>query len=632
MDSTGQPVEGGLRQQLAPHAAVGALVVAAAAARVAVHVTGDEQVVATWVAGAAFVVGVVAATRLRRRPLDKKSRRRALAFIGVAAGWLTAVTVTGLSLGAVGVLMALGYGLSLHWWRQHPVGLIQPKSEYQRLWAENNGASDGALPGSRLTKPEPIKAGIRYALKLRAGKQTLEQAVAAIGRLRGGLHLLPDQQMLLEPHPTEPEPTLLLTIVTKSPIKQAVDWPGPEAFDPATGRVRLGPYADGEGVATWRAYTDNRLWGGFIQGGSGSGKSRLIESIAFSLAAAESHPTVIWYGDGQRGASSPLLMKHADLFAGTYDQIEAMLVGMELLMVLRQQENVERELEGFAPIEDRPGVLGVIDECHKVFDKEQNVRSARTCQRIAATIAREGGKVGVNLLLASQEPTLGAFGGAGNNDAEVLRSNLLSGNGVMLAGSDPNAKTIFGVEDNPKKFPRYGGYGMVTTPAPGERQAHFRGYYLNDKLRAYWPGRIVWRCLSAPEGYVALGRDYGTRARSYADRKASLSAPRRTVERGAAEPQPAAGGDGAALEAFGAVAFPPSWETFVAQAQQEARKELGPSHAKVLDAIAAGHTSPQRIADEIGLSVRQVHNLLGTLMEAGRVRGGGRRYEVAEAA
>ncbi|WP_435233386.1 hypothetical protein [Micromonospora aurantiaca (nom. illeg.)] len=636
MSTLETPTEGGLRPQLAPHAAVGALVVAAAAARVAVHVTGDEQVVATWVAGAAFVVGVVAATRLRRRPLDKKSRRRALAFIAVAGGWLTAVTVTGLSLGAVGVLMALGYGLSLHWWRQRPVGLIAPKvsrSEYQRLWSENVGCSDGVLPGSRLSNPEPIGAGIRYALRLRPGKQHVGMVVDKMKTVRGGLKLRPEQQLIVEAHPTEPEPTALLTIVTNSPVKAGVLWPGPSAFDSETGRVQLGPYADGEGTATWRAYTDNRLWGGFIQGGTGSGKSRLIDSLAMSLAASTTHPTVIFYADGQGGASSPLLMRHADLFAGTFDRILAMVEGMHMVMLLRQRENVEWGLEGFTPTADRPGLLGIIDECHKPLLEAENPAYWKRTQQLAATISREGGKVGVALVLASQEPTLNAFGGAGSRYCEALRSSLLTGNGIMLAGDDPNAKTIFGVKENPKEFPVGGGYGLVAKPAPGARQALFRSTYLDDRSKKVWPGRFVWRSFDDP-AVVAAVKGYSSRERTFADRKAVADGvPVGVVAQPVpAQRQPAAGGDGAALEAFGAVAFPPSWETFVAQAQQEARKELGPSHAKVLDAIAAGHTSPQRIADEIGLSVRQVHNLLGTLMEAGRVRGGGRRYEVAEAA
>lgn len=634
---TAPPVEGGLRRQLAPHAAVGALVVAAGAARLATHLVGDEQVVATWVAGAAFVIGVVAATRVRRRVLDKKSRRRAYAFLGVAAGWLTTATAVGLSIGAVGLLMAFGYALAMHWWRQHPVGLIPTKTRtaYARLWAEHIGTGDGCLPKSRLIDPQPISAGVRYTLKLRPGKQHIGMVRAAMENLRGGLELLPEQELLMEKHPTEPEPSVLLTIVTRSPIRESQDWPGPQAFDSATGRVILGPYADGEGMATWRAYTDNRLWGGFIQGGTGSGKSRMIESIGFSLAASKSHPTVIFYGDGQAGASSPLLMEHADLFAGTFQGIHAMVVGMELLMLLRQQENVERRLEGFTPTADRPGVLGIIDECHKPLGKAENPELWQDTQRRAATIAREGGKVGVNLLMASQEPTLGAFGGAGTPYCEVLRSSLLTGNGIMLAGDDPNAKTIFGVEENPKTFPQYGGYGLVAKPAPGERRAPFRGFYLNDRLRKYWPSRIAWRNLSVSEGLVAFGGAYGMRERSYDDRRASTLGParRRTVPQ-QRQPEPASGGDGDALQVFGGAAFP-SWETFAAQAQQEARKSLKEGHHKVLAAIREGHTTPKAIREATGYSERQVYNLLGDLMtatEVEKVAGQYGTYRVTQAA
>ncbi|MEV7267043.1 hypothetical protein AB0N38_26125 [Micromonospora aurantiaca] len=639
MSTLETPTPGGLREQLAPHAAVGALVVAAAAARVAVHVTGDEQVVAAWVAGTAFVVGVVAATRVRRSPFSKKGRRRAFAFIAVAAGWLTAVTVTGLSLGAVGVLMALGYGLSLHWWRQHPVGLIAPKvsrSEYQRLWSENVGCSDGVLPGSRLTNPQPIAAGIRYTLRLRPGKQSLNMVNGVLDKLDGGLKLLPGQEMIVERHPTEHKANVLFTIVTKSPVKDTVYWPGPQAFDAATGDVMLGPFTDGEGVAAWRVYTETRLKGGYLQGGTEGGKSRTMEMLAVTIAASESHPTVIAYADGQGGASSPLLMEHADVRARTPEQALAMLEGMYLVMQLRQDENAVYGMRGFQPTADRPGLLGFIDECHKLLGAVDNPRYAARTEFLVAAIASEGGKVGVALILASQQSTLDAFGGG--KYGEKIRSNLLTGNGAMFKGKDANAKTVFQIGVDPRGFPDMPGYAYLVNPRPGARSAPFRSYYMTDEMAVEWPKRIAWRSLDAGAA-AAWGQSYLRRAEMAEE--ALEAARQRIAARQAgvvveqpvpAQRQPAAGGDGAALEAFGAVAFPPSWETFVAQAQQEARKELGPSHAKVLDAIAAGHTSPQRIADEIGLSVRQVHNLLGTLMEAGRVRGGGRRYEVAEAA
>lgn len=648
-----------LAAHLVPHAAVGALVIAAGAARLAVNLTGSEASVATWTAATAFVVAVVVATRARRRIWDKRTLRRMYVFCAVATTWLTTVTATGLSVGAVGVLMALGYGLSLHWWRTHPIAVpgdrrpvptpaepaqddvdpAPPTEPYADLWAANVACSGGALPGSELTDMQPIKAGVRYTLLLRPGMQTLEMAQAAFRRLRGGLWLRRNQQLIIEPHPDLPEPHLLLTIVTRSPVAAGVDWPGPDvAFDPDTGRVRLGPYADGEGIATWRAYTSHRLWGGFIQGGTGSGKSRLIESLALSLASSRSHPTVVWYADGQGGASSPMLMRHADLFAGTYDRILAMVTAMHLVMLLRQRENVEMEAEGFAPAPDRPGLLGIIDECHKALHKAENPDHWEATQRLCATISREGGKVGVALVLASQEPTLNAFGGAGSPYCEALRSSLLTGNGIMLAGDDPNAKTIFGVSANPKTFPTGGGYGYVAKPADGEREAMFRSYYLTDVARRTWPDQITWRSLDGLPAGQAIP-NYATRERTYADRKRVVNGI--PLDTTTPTPAPTAAatttststGD---LGLFGARAFP-TWAEIAARfrAGGGAVQQLGDGHHRVLAAIKAGHRSPQRIADATAYSVRQVHNLLGDLVATGRVRKDPRKqgvYHLATAA
>ncbi|MFI7608503.1 hypothetical protein ACIBTV_25585 [Micromonospora sp. NPDC049366] len=633
----------GMRPKMMPHAAVGALVVAAGAARLAVHLTGDEAQVATWVAASAFVIAVVAATRVRGRVFDRKARRRAFAFIAVAGLWLTGVTRYGLDLGAIGVLMAFGYGLSLHWWRIHPLGRIEARTrqEYVQLWKENIGCDSGCLAGSQLTDPEPIKAGIRFALRLRPGRQHLDTVVGEMKNVRGGLFLRSHQELIVEPHPTLPEPHLLLTIVEKSPIKSSVFWPGPEAFDPTTGYVHLGPFADGEGVAKWKAYRDNRLWGGFLQGGTGAGKSRTMESIALSLAASETHPTVILYGDGQAGASSPLLMKYADVRARSYEQILAMLEGMHLVLLLRQDENAVNGWSGFTPTKDRPGVLGFIDESHKPLSKVLNPAMWARTQSLIATIAREGGKVGVNLVLASQNPTLDAFGGAGTTDAETIRSNLLDGNGLIFKGKNPNVKEVFGVDLNPKKFPDLPGYAYVVNTSPGGRTAPFRSYFLTDKMARDWPRRIVWRCLDTGAA-AAWGTTYLRRnemaqealdqaLRRIEARRAGIAvdeptapAPANTPAQ-AATPAPAGAVTTEQLEEWGTIEFP-RWEDYerkieaeVRAEKEKARKELKEGHYKVLDAIRAGNAMPKDIAVAAGYKDRQVYNHLNTLLAAGLI-------------
>lgn len=640
--STETPVEGGLRQQLRPHAAVGALVLAAGAARIATHAVGDEQAVAVWVAGAAFVIAVVAATRIRRRVFDKKAKRRALAFLAVAVGWLTGVTLTGLSLGAVGLLMAVGMGLSMYWFRQHPVGLIRPKvsrSEYQRLWSENVGCTDGVLPGSRLTNPQPIKAGLRYTLRLKPGKQSLNMVNAALDKLDGGLKLLPGQEMIVERHPTEHKANVLFTIVTKSPVKNTVYWPGPEAFDPATGDVMLGPFTDGEGVAAWRVYTETRLKGGYLQGGTEGGKSRTMEMLALTIAASHTHPTVIGYADGQGGASSPLMMEHADIKARTPEQALAMWEGAYLVMQLRQDENAVLGLRGFQPTAERPGLLLFLDECQKLLQKKHNPLYWERTQFLVSAIAAEGGKVGIAPILASQQSTLDAFGGAGTPEAERIRSNLLTGNGAMFKGRDPNARTVFKVGVDPSSFPDLPGYAYLVNPRPGSRSAPFRSYYLTDEMAEEWPKRITWRSLDAGSaaawGHTYLRRDELAEEALEAARQRIAARRAGVVLEQPAVPeqrQPMSGGDGSALQVFGGGSFP-SWAEFEARARTEARKALKEGHEKVLAAMRDGHTSPRAIQDATGYSERQVHNLLGELLDATAIRKGGYgRYEVAQAA
>lgn len=612
-----------------PHVAVGTLVIAATAAQLAQTVTGEQAAVAAWTAGTAFVVAVVVATVARRRVFSQKTLRRVYAFLTVAVGWLTYVTVTDLTLGAVGVLMAIGYGLSMHWWRTNPLPMLaedipQMSSEFVTLWRENIAATDGCLPGTVLTGEEEIKAGVRFVLRLRPGKQTLTMVMGVLDKVRSGLRLRPGQDLIVEAHPTLDESSLLLTLVTRSPIKEAVIHPGASAFDPATGRIALGPFVDGEGVASWKAYTDNRLWGGFVQGGTGAGKSRLIESVALSLASATSHPTVIMYGDGQGGASSPLLMKHADVRARTHEQILAMAEGMLLVVLLRQDENAVEGWEGFSPSPDRPGILGIIDECHKPLSKMENPDNWERLQYLLATIAREGGKVGVTLLLASQQATLDVFGGAGTANSEAIRTNTLAGNGVMMRGKDPNARTIFGVDVNPKKFPALAGYGFLVDSDPNSRSAPFRGYYVTDAIRDEWPTQIDWLSLD-PGSAAQWGDDYLRRDEIAQE---SLDAVRRRL----AARKAGVVAEKKAKEVEQAVTDTPTfpvWDKIVYETAK-ANPNIHQGHDKILRAMEDGSGTPKTLMTATGYSDRQVANLLNDLITVGKVsRVGHGKYQKA---
>ena len=142
-------------------------------------------------------------------------------------------------------------------------------------------------------------------------------------------------------------------------------------------------------------------------------------------------------------------------------------------MVARQKWNVAYGLDGFtagvvpagAP-HNLVGVLVVVDECHRIYSNQP----ARW-----ATIAREGRKVGVAMIGASQVNDLSAYG---NNDA--LRSSLLAGNGMAFRTPTVDAKNLItGLLVDPATLPPIPGYGYkIAPPGSGERTAPFRARYL----------------------------------------------------------------------------------------------------------------------------------------------------------
>lgn len=646
---TGHHHTKGIYPQVAPFAAVGALTLASAALNAAKDATEADAQILGGTAATCFVVAVVAAVQFRQRLNDRKSLLRAYGFITVCAGWLTSTTAFGLSLNAVGVLGAMGAALSFHWWREKRIPNTRPAptpppvdgtaaeaARYMNRWAEHLGAPGGPLAGSTLEAPKKIDSGWQFVLRLVPGKQHIAALMSIMMLVRGGLGLTIDQDVMAERHPVLAEPNVRLTVVTKSPIKDDVVWPGPETF--VDGRVRLGPYSDGIGHAHWTVYKGGRMKGGFLQGGSGSGKTRMVESIALSVAASETHPTVVWYGDGQGNSSSPMLMKHCDWGAQNFEQIGVMFAAAHLVMELRQDENGLNEAIDFTPTDDRPGLLIILSECHKPLSKMENPVGWAALQKIIESIAREGQKVGVAEILETQESTLGAFGGAGvNNSPEMIRSNLLMGNGVMLRSLDSNAKQVFKVPDDPSQFPELPGYALMVAGDAGGRTATFRGYYVTDKLRDEWAPRIRWRSLDTGSGNAA-GKVYlqrrelaeqareTIRLRVQARRNGTYVSDNLDLMAGLVTPPPA-GGDGSTIGDFPPITPFPVWDLRAATGKRPA-SEMHQGHKAVLAQLGSGVASPKGIAEATGYSERQVHNLLDELMDKFQVvqRAGHGRY------
>lgn len=616
----------GIARQLAPVAAVGLLAIAGSAAHAAANATGEPGTTALTVGVVAFVLAVLVAMKLGQRIKGPGAARLAMLLTGSAA-WLGTVTATGVTWSAFEVLALMVGALSLHWWRAHripspaAVSAAEPTSEaddYAERWEEYLGGKGCPLAGTRLARAQVIEAGVRYSLMLTPGKHDRGTITGAVEKVRGGLGLRTHQDLIVEPHPDLPEPHQQLTIVTRSPIREEVIWPGPSTF--VDGSVALGPFADGIGVARWRVYAGPRIKGGYMQGGTGSGKSRAFEAVAIAVAASETHPTVIMYADGQDDASSPMLAEHADHMAGNVAEFREMLAGLLRVKDFRQLENGVERRTGFTPTADRPGVLVLVDEQHK-FTGDPVIQAAMT------ELAREGEKVGIALIGASQDSLLSAFGGSGqSNNAEVLRSSMLMGNGLVFASKAKDVKQVFGISIDPSTFPPIPGYAYVVSPVPGARSAPLRCYHFTDAQAKVIPQKIRWRELD-PGAANAYGPAYRDR-KIIAERRRQEKVRRLEEIRNGApvtteRPEPPITRTVPVTTAPApTVAQFPVWSSIPVPRPADGPR-VAEVHRKVVAAIEGGEvlkngfTMPHLVAKHLGYSVRWASDALGDLVTLG---------------
>jgi hypothetical protein len=525
-----------LRRHLAPWWAAIAVMVTASLlwGIAAISSTGAAVSLATVLSAVATLVGWL----LGRRAGQWRHR----VYVGTvaAATWLIAAAWTGPSWTTTLALLLIVLSLSASYWKAirlaHPLApsIAEPEDEgfnglIHERWEKFVANSKGPLSGSKLTGRDTSESHReRYTVLLLPGQQTLSSALANLDRIASGLDV-PVRNLVLEPHPNESPTQLQLTVVKQSPIANTVEYTGPKVED---GVIMLGPYADGEGYANWRLWTSGEVpnsgsaWGGFILGGMGSGKSRVMELI--SIAAMSTGWVETWFIDPQGGASSPALTEHAD-WAVDLDDAEKVLTALERFIDARGAEMAAEGWIGFDPSPERPLLQVVIDECHEVF--------AENTERWT-TVARKIRKVGGTLVALSQYAGLATFGGS-----EALRAAICAGNViVMRAESKQNGHLVPGLELDPMLLPDLPGFGYTVARRGHGRTAPYRaeyvaepGYWFGiyrgpglDRLSAHGCGDAYMRRREAAEARMSGLRDLVRRMR--AGQGAPPTKPARTEE------------------------------------------------------------------------------------------------------
>lgn len=327
------------------------------------------------------------------------------------------------------------------------------------------------LAGSEWVDHAFFEHGIKVTWQLVPFQHTLGDVQRLMPKVASGMEW-PLEQLIVEPHPRYPKnPSIIqLTIVTESPIEGTIWFDRPRFID---GFIQLGPYADGVGEAFFRLYSEYSMHSGFVLAAPGFGKSRLLESIAITAMAMGN--TIVFYIDGQNGASSRTLFKHADWAVGI-EGAPTMMAALERAAAWRQAElRVDYWNdggEGFTPSPQRPGILVIIDEQHRI---------APLFPERLGFAASEWRKVGQALLGADQESALKTAFANENR----IRTGMLSGNGfAMHTPSRVDGNLIPGLETHPADLPKIPGYAVRvaaagSTDPDGEpaRSAPFRSRY-----------------------------------------------------------------------------------------------------------------------------------------------------------
>lgn len=367
--------------------------------------------------------------------------------------------------GLVGLLALLALGS--RFWAHHRVPDVLAEAEeaaapppppgehpVARKWRTRVATRSGCLPRTKIADLVDEPYGVRGRLHLVPGKQTINSVRSVAGYIATALGVSEADVLIEHVEPTEEEPKpdssiLDIKIITTGLLTKKVPLEGDRlVVDGDDVSIRMGPYVDGDGEARWRLYTTDSIWGGFVAGSTGSGKSGLIDALA--LGIWQTGTTILIYLDPKNGGSSPRIFDRAHWSVGNDPATwNAILTGLIEVIEARGLENSARlKTSGFTPTRERPGIVVIAEECHAIITPGN--------AHLWGRVGREGRAAGVQAIYASQIYGLQTFAGD-----DAVRSSATAGNTVALRVSRNQASMIADIPLDPSSLPKITGVGLA---------------------------------------------------------------------------------------------------------------------------------------------------------------------------
>jgi S-DNA-T family DNA segregation ATPase FtsK/SpoIIIE len=316
-------------------------------------------------------------------------RGYAAAVTATAGGWLAAAIANGPAskpLPMVAIIATVI--LAAPWWFHRR---RRAKVRVERKIAGWPGIADNiGLPGSRIASVVVDAWGWTARVILRKGT-TVAQAIARIPDIESGLELRPGSVRVFPDgkHANK----LIMRVVETEPLSAPVPWAGP-SITSVTQPAEIGISEDGRPVRVL-LLRRNVLIGGI----AGSGKSGVVNVIIAILAACRD--VRLWGVDLKGGMELGPWASCFERIATTPEEANELFSDAVTELNKRAASMAATGKRTWEPTPDNPALLIITDE-HAELPEESH--------QYADSIARRGRAVAVNLMAATQRPTLAAMG------------------------------------------------------------------------------------------------------------------------------------------------------------------------------------------------------------------------------